>query len=371
MAKKGLLDSDDIKVEVLRLVNEGLSMRKISERLGISKTAIHDFLSKKNYKEWWEHNEKPIASGSLYDHHQDIKTLNRKRYILTSAQNNTFVHEQFLQSLETAADYLDAQIIVGTFSYNLNGFQNLEKSEGEWFDPKIVDYILDEPVQLAQGLLWCGELNILPTAVNPLSGLQSYTRSDSGIVPHTKVQLESLPTHKTEPCRMMYTTGAVTLRNYIEKKTGQKASFHHVFGALLVEVDDEGDWFVRQLIADSDTGHFQDLDVLYAPDYPVKNVPVEAINWGDIHVEKIDEVSADACFYREQPGNMLDTLRPKYQFIHDVLDMESRNHHNRSDPYFMFKQYIHGPDSVESNVMSVRRILKDMHREALVKRSRL
>lgn len=362
MPKKGLLDNDNIKVEVLRLENEGLSVRKISERLGISKTSIHDFLSKKNYREWWDQNEKPIASGSLYDHHQNIKQLNKKRYIVTSAQNNTFVHEQFLQSLETAAEYLDAQIIVGTFSYNLNGFQNLEKSEGEWFDPKIVDYVLDEPVQLADGLLWCGELNILPTAVNPLSGLQSYTRSDSGIVPHAKVQLESLPTHKTEPCRMMYTTGAVTLRNYIEKKTGQKASFHHVFGALLVEVDDDGDWFVRQLIADSDTGIFQDLDVVYTPTDVLKNAQVEAINWGDIHVEKLDWTAANACFDKYQEDSMLDTLRPKYQFIHDAIDFTSRNHHNRNDPYFLFKQYYHGNESVEADVMEVRNVLKEMYR---------
>lgn len=255
---------------------------------------MNDFIRKETYKNWWKENNKPIASGQLHDHHTGISTLNKKRYILTSAQNNTFAHDEFLQSLETMANHINAQIIVGTFSYNKTGFQNLEKGDKEWFDPKLTSYILDEPVRLANGLIWCGELNILPTATNPLSGLYSYTKNDSGIIPHAKVQLESLPTHKFEPTRMLYTTGAVTKRNYIQKKAGQKASFHHIFGALLVEIDDDGEWFVRQLIANSETGEFFDLDTLYTPKGIFKSRYVEAINWGDIHVEKLDEDAANA-----------------------------------------------------------------------------
>src|SRR5690554_4189429 len=194
------LDNNEMKVEVLRLLNDGWSYRQISERLGISKSAVNRFVLRKTYKAWWDANPKPIASGEVNDHHADIRELSSKRFILTAAQNNTYVHEKFLRSLETAAKHLDAQILVGTFSYNTHGFQNLEKGDGEWFDPKLKDYILDEPAILANGLMWCGELNILPTAVNPLSGLHSYTKTASGIVPHAKVQLESLPTHKSDPC---------------------------------------------------------------------------------------------------------------------------------------------------------------------------
>jgi hypothetical protein len=64
----------------------------------------------------------------------------------------------------------------------------------------------------------------------------------------------------------MYTTGACTLRNYINRKAGQVATFHHVFGALYVEVAEDGKWFVRQIMAD-DSGAFYDLDVYYTPDF--------------------------------------------------------------------------------------------------------
>lgn len=356
MQKK--LDNDQIKIEILRHVNDGKSFRQIEEMFGISRSTINRFVLKKTYKDWWKENTKPIAGGEVYDHHTNIKKLSNKRYILTSAQNNTFVHDKFLSSLKVMSDDIGAKLIVGTFSYNTNGFQNLEKGEGEWFDPNLSEYILDEPVELADGLMWCGELNILPTAVNPLSGLHSYTRNNSGIIPHAKVQLESIPTHKNDPVRMLYTTGCVTKRNYIQKKAGQKASFHHVFGALLVEVDDEGDWFVRQLIADSDTGEFYDLDRLYTPNGIIENQRVEAINWGDIHVEKLDHNAAQAAFRSET--NMLDVLRPKYQFIHDVLDFEARNHHNLNDPYFKFRMHTKGLETVKDNVQSVANFLGEI-----------
>lgn len=357
-----MLENDDVKIEILRLFNDGESKTSIAEHFGIDRSTVGNFLNKKTHKAWWEKNDKPIASGSFYDHHHKIKTLKETRFILTSAQNNTYVHSKFLSSLEVMAEKIGARIIVGTYSYNLSGFQNLGKGEAEWFDSKIKKYIIDEPVQLAEDLVWCGELNILPTAANPLSGFHSYTKDASGIFPHAKIQLESLPSHKTRGARMLYTTGSVTQRNYIQKKSGQKASFHHIFGALLVEVDKDGDWFVRQLIADTDTGSFYDLDVLYTPTGYKDSQPVEAINWGDIHAEKGDQVVYKASFGLDS-GSMLNSLKPKYQLVHDVMDFTSRNHHSIADPYFRFQQYVTGSDSVVDNVKDVGRVLKLMERD--------
>src|SRR5690554_5759369 len=280
------LDSDDIKIEILRLQSEGLSRNQIAKQIGVNQSSVSRFLNKKTHAGWWAKNDKPIASGSLNHHHEKLKRLSGSRFIFTSAQNSTFVHSKFLKALENMASYVGARIIVGTFSYNKSGFQNLEKGEGSWFDSKIEKYILDEPVLITDDLIWCGELNILPTAVNPLQGLFSYTMHRSGIVPHVKVQLEPLPRIKGERPRSLFTTGTVTKRNYIQKVTGQKAEFHHVFGALYVEVDSDADWFARQLIADSETGKFYDLDTLYTPEGVYSGHSVEAIQWVDLHVEK-------------------------------------------------------------------------------------
>lgn len=359
------LEQDNIKIEVLRYRKEGFSCEAIANIVdGCSRSAIDRFLRKETYTEWWdEHDKKPIADGQLLDHHANIKRLKGNRFIVTSAQNSTYVHEKFLRSLETASNYYDARILVGTFSYNKNGFQSIEKGGGEedWFDPKLTDYILDEPAELASGLIWCGELNILPTAVNPLSGLHNYSTRNSAIFPHAKIQLESIPTHFEEEAKLLYTTGAVTKRNYIQKKSGQKASFYHSFGALLVEVDDEGDWFVRQLNADSETGEFYDLDKYFTPEGVYDVDQIEAVTWGDLHSEKMDDDVAHGSFIG--PGNLLDTLKPKYQFLHDILDFEARNHHSINNPYFRFKSYLTGKDSVRGNIDKVRDVLYAIYRD--------
>ena len=68
------------------------------------------------------------------------------------------------------AEHYDAEIMVGTFAYNTNAYashpakRGTEPSgkEGMWYDPAVVEYINDHRVELADGLVWCGEMNIPP-----------------------------------------------------------------------------------------------------------------------------------------------------------------------------------------------------------------
>lgn len=344
--------SDGDLVDIVRLNREeGVGTKAIAKMYGVGRSPIRRFLAKETYKDFWkefeEGNKKPIAHGEIAPPESKRLKLNGKKFLITCAQNNTYVHDKFIKSLEVYAKENDAEILVSTFHYNKNGFQNGEK-EDLWFDPKIRDYIIDQPVQLAEGLVFCGEINILPTAVNPLSGFQSYTGSESGIIPHTKMQMESVPTPKNDEPKFLYTTGAVTQRNYIQMKAGQKAEFNHVFGALIVEIDEDGDWFVRQINAESATGEFYDLDKYYTPVKVYESTGIEAINYGDIHVAKLDEEVADVSW--RGVDSILDTLTPKFQFIHDVLDQRARNHHNVGDPHFLYEMFIHGTESLREEV---------------------
>lgn len=278
---------------------------------------------------------RPIAAGTVAAPDELRSSLDGKRFVFTSAQNNTYVHKGFLQSLKNFCNFNDADLVVSTFTYNKHGFQNgTKQDDGIWFDPSIRDYIHNDSYEVARGLVFCGELDILPTAVNPLSGLENYTRNNSGIVPHAKVQMQSMPRMAGEDARFMYTTGAVTLRNYIQRKAGQKAEFHHVFAALYVEIDENGTWFARQLVADKH-GVFHDLDVRYSPE-GTEHSTVLGITWGDIHMEKIDNGVFNLA-WGQYNYSMLHTLQPTYQFIHDLTDFRARNHHNIKDPHFLAK----------------------------------
>lgn len=258
-----------------------------------------------------------------------------KRYILTSAQNNTNVEKKFWLNLVALADHYDAELMVGTFSYNQNNFGKLAVKRGKehakqtelWYDPLVTPYISDERIELGKGLVWCGEMNILPTAVDPLSGLETYSHRKSAIFPHVKIAMRSIATMQGEGTKLNFTTGTVTERNYIQKKEGLKAEHHHRYAALLVEVNHEGSWWVRQLGGSTRSDSIQDLNVLIEGGKVTSTkAQVEAITWGDLHATMAED---DVV---KQSVDMLDALRPKYQFLHDVLEGASINRHNLKDP---------------------------------------
>lgn len=290
-------------------------------------------------------NFKPIAGGQMSI--AERETLKGTRFVFTCAQNNTHINKKFWAALQVFCKHNKAKLYVSRFAYNKSGFQNAIKEGTElWYAKEILPFVCDKSVSVAGGLVFSGELDILPTASDPLSGFESYAGYNSNIIPHVKVALKSLPRLKGELPRFLYTTGTVTQRNYVQRKAGQKAEFHHVYGALYVEVDKNGYWFARQLIADN-SGAFHDLQTKYDSS-GISQARVEAINYGDIHVEKADEDVSIASWIGDR--SMLGTLRPRYQFIHDLTDFSARNHHEIGNPYFLARKQTKGEDSVRRDL---------------------
>lgn len=356
--KLGIVD-DEVKVEILRLLHEGYSCRRISAYLGIPKTTITDFVSQKTYRAFWDSIQKtPIAGGILDSPEKSRKKFKGSRFVFTSAQNNTFVFKEFVDALKMYCVERNAELIIGGFTYNKHGFLNFSKeTDGLWYDPYIAAYMNNESTTISDNLVWAGEIDILPTAVNPLSGLEGYTKKASMIVPHAKLHLKSVPRMKGKDPTFLYTTGCCTKRNYTSRKASCKASFHHIYSALVVEIDDEGDWFIRQLVADQ-SGSFQDLEKIYTPTGSY-NQRVEAITYGDLHAERADLEACAASFINPM-HSMLAVLNPKYQFVHDTIDFNARNHHNIDNPYHRFKAWKEGKDTVEHSIEMAAQVLTTM-----------
>jgi len=283
------------------------------------------------------------------------------RYIFTCAQSNTRLFAPGWRNLRALAAHYDARLCVSTFTYDKSAYgvasiKSGAKSgpKGEpWYDPAVQPFILDESVIVAPGLIWCGEMNILPTAERPLSGFEAYTGRKSGIFPHTKFAMESIASGKFEGTKFNYTTGTVTQRNYIAKKEGLKADFHHGYGALLVEVDHAGDWFCRQLNANSE-GVIHDLTLRAKDGRVTDGHRLEGITWGDLHVGTIPPEIVEATW---GAGGMMDVLKPRHQFMEDVLDFRSRNHHDRGDPHKNFQKYWDQRGNVFTELKEVARFL--------------
>lgn len=368
MGKRGL--SEETLLEIIRLDLEGDSSRKIAEQLNLHHSCICRFLAKDTHIEFWEaRGKKPIAAGSILKPHKREKIQGpNKAFIFTSAQNNTHIHKGMLATLEVISKRLDAPIIVGSFTYERGAYQKLQKGDS-WYAPEIRSYIRDTSLQISEDLVWCGELNISPTASNPISGLQNYTGTASCIIPHAKVNLESIASPKGATTKMVYTTGCITQSNYLQKKAGQKAAHHHIYGALLVEIDKDGVWFARQLIAESSTGHIYDLDTYYTPKGFITKQRAEGINWGDIHAEKLCPIVGAVSFgvvtkgegelpYPVAGPNMLDDLMPRYSFSNDLTDFKVRNHHNRKDPLFKVSMMYQKTEEVSFGLKQAGRFLE-------------
>ena len=317
-----------------------------------------------------------VRYPSIQIHYKEVETKlfpkagKAKRYLFTCAQNNTPIYDDAWENLIALKEHYDAELHVSRFTYNKTGFEGSRKPgsgkasdrDEVWYDKRIDPYLSDDQIRIAPGLIWCGELNILPTAVRPLSGMGTYTRNESGIFPHVKVSMDSYPrvVENDEP-RFCYTTGTVTQRNYIQKKAGQKAEFHHVYGALLVEVDDNGYWWARQINADAN-GHMCDLNIhVYGGEVHERH-QVESIVWGDVHVATIDDECEMAGWLNDD--SMTNVLLPKYQFMHDVLDFRARNHHDKGNHHRGFQLFLRGNDEVESEIYQTCEWIRDRQKEA-------
>jgi len=328
----------------------GMSSRKAAPIIGVTRRSLDKMISRHATE------EKLISLGQL----EQTEAVRRespkkgcKRYLLTCAQNNTAIHEGFWSNLSEFAKVVKAEILVSGFSYNktlLNTKNEKSGKEsdltgGEWYAAEIQPCLTNDLTMLAPTLTWCANLQINPTAVNPCSGMSDYTGEASSVIPHPKVRMEPVPTAKDKPTKHLYTTGACTLKNYIQKKAGQKAEFHHVFGALLVEIMPDGEWFVRQITADN-KGNFDDAGTeISMRNGKAKELNgVSVISWGDIHRQNIDPDIQEMCWGE---GGILDTLRPKYQIFNDLTDGESHNPHEQKNHHNQYKLHRQGKNSIK------------------------
>jgi hypothetical protein len=329
-------------VEALRLHG---SQRKAATALGIAQGRVSD------------HIKEAKARGLIRDVSGTIEALEARSlplprtgkhvYIVTCVQDYTKLHPCW-KDLLALAEHDDAKIMVSTFKYAKDAmgqsarakWESREQEIAALYPPEVIPYICDERVDLTPNLTWCGELNVLPTAEHPLSGLESYTHRTSTIVPHPKLALQSVPSMPGEGVKLMYSTGCATMRNYIKRKVGYKAEHFHNYGGLIIEVAADGSFFVRQLSVGTD-GAIYDLDRRVKDGKVTTGHRVHDINWGDAHVARIDEKIADISWGKRK-DSILETLRPKMQHVQDILDFSGRSHHTRKDPHAVFKAHFNG-----------------------------
>jgi hypothetical protein len=273
---------------------------------------------------------KPIDIASpQYEEAKQKKFDKKKKIVLIGwAQNDTPVHEGLLKEMEAYAKYHDAAIHIIAGRYK--NPTSVHSPSADTWAKRVKPYLDANRHDIHQYMSIMSDVKIQPTAVHPLTGLQSISKGNSCIFGHPKVHMDSIPVLEGHKSKLMLTTGAVTVPNYTDSKAGKKGEFYHTMGFCIVEIKDKETFFVRQVVAAND-GSFNDLY------YNVKGGKVSRIKTidtavlGDLHYGNHDVQVVDVTF-----DVLLKKLKPKNLVLHDVFDGESISHHERDDP---FKQY--------------------------------
>lgn len=272
-----------------------------------------------------------------------------KRYVITYAQNATPPHPGFFAALQQYCAHNDAQLLIMPGRYkNPSSRWTVHMEHDDWWHPDFNGYLFHGRAQLGHYSVYA-DIRVQPTAVTPLTGFEAYAGSSSVVIPHPKIQLETVAVAASHMPRIFTTTGAVTLSNYSDSKAGKKGEIHHIYGAAIIELADDGHTYMRHINAESD-GSFIDLTKRYMPIGVEDAPPAAGLVCGDIHVDQGIKEVWDATFHADT--SMVHQLKPKYIMLHDVLDFATRNHHRINDPQERYARAFKGKeyDQVEQEL---------------------
>lgn len=267
-----------------------------------------------------------------------------KKFIITWAQNNTPVHGAFFENIKAYAKTIGAEIhvILGRYK-NPTSIWNQNNQNEEHWDKAILPYSDANRHNVHDHFSILSDIKIQPTASMPMSGLESVSGSSSCVFGFPKVHLKVIPALEGYRPKFMFTTGAITEKNYTDSKSGKKGEFHHTFGFVVVEIKDKNDFFVRQVTAMED-GSFNDL-WFSVDNKKVKKVDaIDAAVLGDWHVGDHDPAII------KQQCKWLDKLKPKHTIVHDVFNGHSLNPHEADDPIKQYHRHIDGSNRVKAEI---------------------
>lgn len=273
-------------------------------------------------------------------------------FVVTSCQNNTNTNSKFLNTLISYCNHNQAKLLVIPTLYRAT----MEKTEEiSWDVPSHL--ICWHNIELKHIRIY-GDLKIIPTAENPLAGLDPLSKGKTVIVGHNQLQMRSLPVSINENPVILHTTGTVSIPNYTISKQGEKANFNHSFSALVIEVDHKNDIFHIRVLNSDESGGFYDLDRQYRPSGQiVTDCRIDALVTGDEHAVFMDPDVKRAIYMNTD--SLVNTLKPSVIVRHDVVDSYSITHHDKHNFINRYKKRRDQLDNLEQELHSTEQLLVD------------
>lgn len=165
--------------------------------------------------------------------------------------------------------------------------------------------------------------------VEATTGLDRLSKAGTFIYASPKQRLKPVPIANNKHVHLLITTGAITVPDYnsemyMSLRLAYIAEFDHVMGGVIVEIEDDNRYHVRQVQANG-LGEFIDLGVKYRPDGSTAKERPLSLWPGDWHCGSTDPM-VRACI-----KNMCEVLQPRNIFLNDFFDGLSINHHIEKD----------------------------------------
>ena len=321
-------------------------MTNLRDLIGKSERTIQKWISKLGIT------EKALTESPQYIRAKERKfDKKKKRFLITWAQNDTPVHEDFIRNIEAYAGHIgaDIHVIAGRYKNPTSVFT--DKNYDTWSD-RIIQYLDAGRHEVHKHMWIMSDVKIQPTAVDPMTGLQGMSGINSCVFGSPKVHMETIPVLEGNLPKLMMTTGSCTVKNYTDSKSGKKGEFHHTLGFVIVEIKDSTTFFARQVTANDD-GDFTDLFYrVEGGEVSVTKTCAAAI-LGDLHYGQHDERVVKRTL------ELFNDLKPDHVVLHDVFDGLSINHHESKDPFIQYQRELEGTNSLRREIDMMLKGLED------------
>lgn len=247
-----------------------------------------------------------------------------KTYVVTTAQRGANPHWDFLRGLEQYVAHNNAELII--LPTNGRMTTSTQGEDDEELHPQFNNYRVVEGDLRLNGNVAIRHFPVKAQQMDPTTSWDRFVAYDeSAIMPSPKQRMRIVPNSNTDEPKVLMSTGAVTQPNYKDNSWGVKAQLDHTYGAIVIDVEEDGRFHYRQLRSNTQ-GTFYDLSQCYKRGLakPVKE-RAEALVMGDYHCAQIDPVVL------EETKRLIAETNPKLLVLHDFFDGYSISHHDQGN----------------------------------------
>jgi len=159
----------------------------LKEYASVSRRTIQKWISKLGLTE-----KEEAESPELLKAKERKFNKNKRKFIVTWAQNNTPVHERFFNNLQAYAAHINADIHVIAGRYKNPTSVFTDRNYDQWHH-RVIPYLDAARHDLHKYLSIMSDVKIQPTAVNPMTGLEGMSGINSCVFGSPKVHLQMIP----------------------------------------------------------------------------------------------------------------------------------------------------------------------------------